>query len=457
MMAATSHALEITLTPGSLRSELPTLVNTQDRSLVLKGRADVTDLALLKNMSRAVTTLDMSGLRIAAYTYTDGDYLGSVSFSDDEIPPRVLAGSAVTMVKFPASVSVIGESAFAGSSLRTVVIPSTVKRIDDYAFAGCKQLGAVRFVGNPELGTGILKDCVSLTLLETVVDLTDIPASMFDGCSSYATAPSADVVSVGDYAYRGTAVERLDLLCAERLGDFCFADMSSLTEVNIDLSHDLEVGTGAFFNDGALGMLPSWPGDTPGLALAYSRGRQKEAIHSEMIGEAAYANNTDIEYVKLGSGVRRIGAHAFRNLTALEQVDVTDLGTLMPDVDPLAFSGLENGEGRYDIILNVAKETNDHWAGHPVWGLFNINNMDTGIVDTPGNVPHVMTVSREGMSVSVVSSLPVDYLGVFALDGTVIHESRPATEKCEVYLPDGPDVLIVKAVSGTYEKVVKLR
>ena len=55
MMAATSHALEITLTPGSLRSELPALVNTQDRSLVLKGRADVTDLALLKNMSRAVT------------------------------------------------------------------------------------------------------------------------------------------------------------------------------------------------------------------------------------------------------------------------------------------------------------------------------------------------------------------------------------------------------------------
>ncbi len=92
MMAATSHALEITLTPGSLRSELPALVNTQDRSLVLKGRADVTDLALLKNMSRAVTTLDMSGLRIAAYTYTDGDYLGSVSFSDDEIPPRGICG-----------------------------------------------------------------------------------------------------------------------------------------------------------------------------------------------------------------------------------------------------------------------------------------------------------------------------------------------------------------------------
>ncbi|MDE6381599.1 MAG: leucine-rich repeat domain-containing protein, partial [Muribaculaceae bacterium] len=341
--------------------------------------------------------------------------------------------------------------------LRTVIVPSTVKRIDDHAFAGCRQLNDVGFVGNPELGAGILKDCVSLTFFATIVGLTDIPASMFDGCSSYAIPPSADVVSVGDCAYRGTAVERLELLRVERLGDFCFADMPSLCEVNIDLSHDLEVGTGAFFNDGALGMLPAWPGDIPGLALAYSRGRQKEAIQSEVIGQAAYANNTDIGYVKLGSGVRRIDAHAFRNLTALEQVDVTDLGTLMPDVDPLAFSGLENGEGRYDIILNVAKETNDDWAGHPVWGLFKINNMDTGIVDIPGSGPHDMTVSREGMSVSVVSSLPVDYLGVFALDGTVIHESRPGTEKCEVYLPDGPDVLIVRAVSGTLEKVVKLR
>ncbi len=440
-MASASHALEIAVTPGSLVSELPALVNTQDKSLVLKGTAGEEDLALVSRMSHTVTTLDMSGLTIVT----------------GAIPQHMLTGSKVSVFRFPEGVTAIGESAFAGSNLRVVTLPESVTHVGDYAFASCPQLTAIRFLSMPELGSGVFKDCVALTTVEMPLEMTVVPESMFEGCVSYSQSPSEDVVSVGAYAYRGTAVERLDLMRAERLGDFCFADMSALSEINIDLSHDLEVGTGVFYNDGAVGMIPHWQGNMPDLALAYSSGRQKEPISSEVIGEAAFANNTDIGYVALSSGVREIKAHAFRNLLSLEQVDVRALGKNIPEVDPLAFSGLENADGRYDIILNVEKDTNNEWKEHPVWGLFNILNLDTGVVDNTDLGGYAMTIVRDGVTVSVSAGSPIDYLGVFALDGTVLHESRPAATEGEALLPDGSGVIVVKAVSAGREKVVKLR
>ena len=54
LAAFMSQALELTVTPGSLQSDMPALVNTQDKSLILRGSANVTDLALLKHLSRSV-------------------------------------------------------------------------------------------------------------------------------------------------------------------------------------------------------------------------------------------------------------------------------------------------------------------------------------------------------------------------------------------------------------------
>lgn len=457
MLAAASQALQLNVTPGSLRTHLPALVNTQDNSVELKGSANVTDLALLRQMSRTVTTLDMSDLSIEAYTYPEGDYYGSAVFGAGEIPPYMLAGSAVSVFRFPAGVTSIGESAFAGSNLMVTTIPATVVSVGDYAYAACKRLTAVRFLSRPDLGAGMFKDCSALTNVDIPYVMTDIPESMFDGCVSYAVAPPEDVRSVGAYAYRGTAVEVLCLTQASALGDYCFADMPCLREIDIDLSDNIRVGTGAFYNDTALGMLPSWPGDMPDLVLAYSRGMQKQSFSSEVIGEAALANNADIGYVALGSGVRRIMAHAFRNLVSLEQVDVRELGQTMPDVDVSAFSGLENSDGRYDIVLNVAKETNDVWKEHPVWGLFDIKNMDTGIGSVPDAVSVSISIVRDGENVVVTSSEPVDYLGVFALDGTVLQETSPGVCVSEVTVSGHSDVVVVKAISAGREKIVKLR
>lgn len=457
LAAFMSQALELTVTPGSLQSEMPALVNTQDKSLILRGSANVTDLALLKHLSRSVTTLDMSGLRIDPYIYKDGDYYGIKNFEAGEIPPYMLTGSAVTVFKFPEAVTKIGESAFAGSMLRTMNVPASVTSVGDYAFSDCIRLSGIRFVSVPEFGKGVLKGCPSLTTVDFVEAIPDIPESMFDGCASYAAAPSEDIVSIGAYAYRGTAVEKLDLFKVEKLGDYCFADMPLLAEVNIDLSHEPEMGKGVFYNDSTIGILPNWEGVLPALSLAYTAGKQKRSFSFPVIEEAALANNTEIEYVALSSSVKEIKAHAFRNLSSLTQVDVNELGSDMPEVDPLAFSGLENSEGRYDIILNVAKDTNDTWQAHPVWGLFDIRNMNTGVGGAVEGTALNITITRNAGTVDIMASQPIDYAGIFSIDGTVLHESRPGVERHGVNGLDDYEVLLVKVVSGGKQKILKLR
>lgn len=449
------HALQLSVTPGTLKDHLPAIVNTSDSRLELSGSADVTDLALLKQMSRKITTLNMSGLRIKAYDYPAGEsYMGLSKFAEGEIPPYMLVNTAITSFYFPAGVTRIDEAAFAATGLRVVTLPGTVTAVGDYAFSDCDKLVSFRFTSAPLYGKGVFKGCKSLKNIEFKENPGVIPESMFDGCAKYAQSPSPDAVTIGAYAYRGTAVETLELENVSVLGDFCFADMPALYSVTLDLTHITKAGQGIFYNDTALGYLPNWEGVLPELTMAYTAGQQPEILTSEVIGEGAFANNKAIEKICLGSQVKTIKANAFRNLSSLNMVDVTALGNTAPEVDRNAFSGLENEEGRYDIDLNVAKDTNRIWSEHPVWGLFNVKNMDTGLVES---VASSISVERLGDSVKVSSSVPVDYMAVYAVDGTVLYEARPGTDSHVAAGFDPTEMIIVKVISDNKEKVVKLR
>jgi len=111
--ALTAAALEITITPGSLAKEMVKLESTRDAEVVLKGTANVTDLMLLPRISDHVTALDMSGLAIAAYTYTSGGYKGRMEFAAGELVPDMLAGTQIRQLTLPATATRIGNNALA--------------------------------------------------------------------------------------------------------------------------------------------------------------------------------------------------------------------------------------------------------------------------------------------------------------------------------------------------------
>lgn len=432
-----AQALELQLEPGNLRSMLPRLESTTDASLVLKGTASDADLALLKRISQSVKSLDMTALDI------------------ETLPPFVLTGTRIESVQFPASLVTIGEGAFASSALRKVSLPETVRRIDAQAFASCPYLSSASLGRAVTFGAAIFKDCVRLVNVEYGVDPISIATSMYEGCSSYNKPIPESVCRIGASAYRGSALETVDLSNITTVGDFAFADIPSLVEVTLPSSADIEIGAGAFFNDSGLSQLPQWAGAIPAGVYAHTSGVTAKSIDVPEISDGAFANNKSIESVSLGSSVKKIGSHAFRNIRTLKSVNVENLGNSIPDVQTDSFSGLENDEGKYEVNLYVKDGTQTDWLAHPVWGLFTVATGTTGIVGDVGE-KLVLNLSREGGVIAISSNVPVKSFEVFDVAGTLLNQGAPGECECSVTVPEEIDVLIVRVAAGDRVVVKKL-
>lgn len=451
-----ASALDITVSPGSLQESRPALVNTRDSQLTLTGTADVRDLILLRDLPACVSTVDMSSLTIVPYTYARGSYLGRKTWDAGEIPPYMLVGTGVSVCRLPEVVTTIGEGAFASTRVRSLAIPLSVTKVGDFAYSGCEQLEKVRLASEVQLGKGVFKGCVKLSEVEFGYDIAEIPEAMFDGCRSLAVNPPLSVLKIGAFAYRGSSIVNLELPAVSEIGSYAFADMSALTSVTISTDHNVNVGTGAFFNDGALANIPLGDASIGALALAHTAPSGTLTVNSETIGEAAFANDTRTDTLAFGLAVRNIGKDAFRNMTLLSLIDAGQFTAPVEDVDPTAFSGLENPEGRYDIDLNVKEGTNAAWKAHPVWGLFNVGQFDTAVSDVMAEGVDI-AVCRVGGEIRITSTASVDYAGVYSVDGSVLAEVRPGVGNCTVPDADRSQVVVVKVISGGLAKVVKLK
>lgn len=449
-------ALDINVVPGKLSDSATVIKNTTDDHLVLKGEAYATDLELLKHLPSTVSYLDMSGLSVRAQAGISPQYFGRTDFADNELPPYMLMGTSLKSVILPVQTQIIGASAFAGSMIETISVPASVNVIGDYAFADCEMLKSVKLTDETSFGKGVFKNCRSLTEVSYGFEIKEIPANMFDGCSSFAQATPSFVKTIGDYAYRGTKIRNLDLRNVEIIGDYAFALMPELESIVFDADADLIIGKGAFFGELSLNEIPEFYGNLPALSFAGSGKMIHPKINSPVIGEASFAGAPEITTVTLGGNVKRIEANAFRNLDELTIVSVADLGSSIPEVSEEAFSGLENESGRYDINLNVEKGTENQWQVHPVWGLFNIGQFDVSSEDAPTVAEVSIGAKRRNGEVTVVSSLPIDYVGIFSIEGSVLYESTPLRTEYNVSGIDGADVIIVKIVSGGLAKVFRL-
>ena len=456
LCTASVSALTINVTPGSLASKSAELFNTMDKSLELTGQADIRDLLALSDLSSSVETVDMSQLQIKGYSYPSGNFMGNAVFYENEIPAYVFAGAHFKKILFPQSLTKIGASAFMGSQLENVEFPTTLKEIGDYAFSNSDNLVNAYLNSGAKLGVGVFKDCDALLDVSMNTGILSIPDAMFDGCSSFMGEIPSAVTSIGNFAYRGTAIDEINLTHVKKIGDYSFAEMKNLSAIIFNLENPIELGKGAFFNDGALAELPVFKTDLEQTVFSHTSGSLKTNINSENIGPAAYANNMDIDTIFFGPDVKYIGAHAFRNNKALKLVNVEDVANVI-DVDPEAFSGLLNDEGVYPIDLNVKEGTEDDWAANDVWRLFNIGHFVVGVDNIGDEINADIKIKKVGNGISVQSSHLIDYIGVFSVNGMTLHESKPGVSAMELSDIFDSDVIVVKVISGGISKILKLK
>ena len=115
------------------------------------------------------------------------------------------AGAYVISVKFPETLTSIGDGAFLGCTyLTTVTLPNSLESIGTLAFYGCAKLTDVKFGDAPKLkyiGEFAFSDCKALESFTFTDNLETIDAAAFKGSAIKEAKLSESVTTIGDQAF----------------------------------------------------------------------------------------------------------------------------------------------------------------------------------------------------------------------------------------------------------------
>ena len=134
-----------------------------------------------------ITTIDLSGIvEIGASAFMNCSRLSAADLSSVvRIGDFAFTNSPCT-VKLNGHVEVIGQYALSGTDIEAIDLGS-ITSIGDHAFSGCTELASA----------------VNLP--------SSLPDYLFDGCSSLRDVDFEGVGSIGQYSFKGTAIEQVDL------------------------------------------------------------------------------------------------------------------------------------------------------------------------------------------------------------------------------------------------------
>ena len=170
--------------------------------------------------------------------------------------------SSLEALTLPA-LKAVGDCAFAQTGIKTLSLPSattlginafgncaslktvTLSAITDFvysAFNGSTNVESLSLskATNFDFGNGKLSDIFPTLTTFTDKSITNVPDYFFDGCSKLSSITLGNVVTVGNYSFRGTALISIPFNSAKNFGEGAFSDMPYLEEVKLDLPELLD-------------------------------------------------------------------------------------------------------------------------------------------------------------------------------------------------------------------------
>ncbi len=202
------------------------------------------------------------GYCIIAYNGYDKDIILPKKYRGKKIVqilPNAFAGSDITSITIPDSVTSIGEKVFRNCrSLTSITIPDSVTSIGESAFEYCTGLTSVT-IGNgvTSIGESAFRCCESLTSVTIGNGVTSIGERAFFDCTSLTsiTIPES-VTSIGDEAFVScTGLTSVTIgNGVKSIGKSAFNDCKGLTSITIPDSVT-SIGASAFFDCTSLDSL----------------------------------------------------------------------------------------------------------------------------------------------------------------------------------------------------------
>ena len=266
-----------------------------------------------------------SVLKIEYGAFSDCDKLSVVGVSAENAYYKNLDGALVeldtqtlirgynnTVVPDDGSITIIGAYAFSGcDNITSITIPDCITYIGSSAFKNCSKLSKIT------LSKGI--DCISPAAFSGCEQLSDIviPENVTRICSN-----------AFRYCNSITEIKLHDKIT--EIGNFAFADCKALTGLNVPSSIQ-KMGEGVVSGSTAVTLLTVEPGSyyysadnciiREGSVIAGCKASRIPVDGSiTMIGNYAFAGQTDLTQVAITKSVENIGISAFNGCTALQKV-----------------------------------------------------------------------------------------------------------------------------------------
>ena len=147
------------------------------------------------------------------------------------------AGSGITSIVLPASITEIQASMFKGcANLTSVTAQGTITSIGSSAFSGCAKLSVIPDLGNvTTMGSYAFSGCEGLAGQEVdLSSLTEIPGHSFDYTYILGVELNPGLTSIGDWAFIGAQFKSLELPeTLTSIGDYAFWYSALSGEVTI--------------------------------------------------------------------------------------------------------------------------------------------------------------------------------------------------------------------------------
>ena len=384
----------ISITPNAFRNAGITSVNIEDGLTLIGASAFYNSTITDINIPASVTVIKELAFSncsaIEEATFSSIKHLCSISFSAQTSHPLYSAkrlyfsGSTeeVTSVIIPDDVTVIGDFAFSNcSNLTSVIIPNTVESIGRYAFYGCNKLTNLEIPnGVTVIGHYAFADCSGLETVKIPSSVEDINQAAFYKCSNlkkvtFSTDESlcsinygsteanplyyAHHLYIGDNEITTLAIPESSLLDngkIQTIRPYILAGASYIQRVDLPAKAD-SIGVRAFHgctgllyvNYASSSQLTGMRYDVSDLTTNPLYYAQQVLINNmfpstleinEDVREGAFANAKWLEAIKLGEGVRHIGANAFNGCSNLKHVENIPSG--LKTIGEKAFWGCSN-------------------------------------------------------------------------------------------------------------------
>ena len=224
----------------------------------------------------------------------------------------------------------------------------TVTGIGAGAFKDCSSLTSITVPDGFTIGKAAFADCTNLKSVTLPSDLTAIPSSLFDGCTSLTDIEwPENITSIGNYAFR---------------------NCSSLTSITVP-SGVTGIGNDAFYGCSKLKRIELPESITSIGAYAFQNCTSLTDITlPEKISEidsATFRDCTSLTSITVPGAVTEIGYYAFYGCTNLKEVTV--LATTPPTLDSAAFNG---GTSNSLTAIYVPAESVEAYKGATNWSSF---------------------------------------------------------------------------------------